>query len=64
MLVSTGFKVLEFVASAFSQVDTVNRELSRMNRIMVCGGAFNPKKQGFFSKIKNCLFNGLFYSIK
>jgi hypothetical protein len=63
MLVSTEL-VYEFEAPADSQVDIMNKELSRINRIMVCGRAFTSKKQGFFSKIKNCLFNGLFYGIK
>ena len=62
MLVSTE-PVYEFDAPADSQVDIMNKELSRINRIMVCGDAFTSKKQGFFSKIKNCLFKGNFQCI-
>jgi hypothetical protein len=63
MLVSAGL-IDEFDATASGINDIANKELSSINRIMVCGGAFTSKKQGFFSKIKNCLFNGLFYDIK
>ena len=62
MLVSTEL-VYEFEALADCQNDIMNKELSRINRFMVCGDAFTSKKQGFFSKIKNCLFKGNFQCI-
>ena len=64
MLVSTGL-VYEFDAPADSQVDIMNKELSRINRIMFAWAHLVQRNKVFSRKSKivylKVIFNALFF---